>query len=96
MRNLAVSAAAFLLGAAAFAGEAAPAPAPASPAELPANVWTKVTIDQKAALATSNVQGAAWMFSDGYSDSVYRSKTGNVLIRRRAAPIGMSVTDSSG
>jgi len=76
-----ILAVALLLGAAALAGEAAPAPAPAAPAELPANAWTKVTIDQKAALATSNVQGAAWMFSDGYSDSVFRSKTGNVLIR---------------
>ncbi len=71
-----------VLGATAFAGETAPAPAtPAAPAELPANTWTKAAVDEKAALATANVPGAVWTFTDGYSDSAYRSKTGNVIIR---------------
>lgn len=61
-----------------FAGQAA---ARAQAAEIPDNTWVKAAIDPKAALATADVQGAAWAFSDGYSDSVYRSKTGGVLIR---------------
>jgi len=49
--------------------------------EMPVNVWVKAEIDQKAALATADVKDAGWAFTDGYSDSVYRSSTGTVLIR---------------
>jgi hypothetical protein len=47
---------------------------------LPANTWVKVNIDWKAALP-KNIKGARWSTGDGYSDNIYRSKTGTVIIR---------------
>jgi hypothetical protein len=48
---------------------------------MPANTWVKTEIDFKATLAATNIPGASWTFTDGYSDNTYRSKTGGVLIR---------------
>jgi hypothetical protein len=47
---------------------------------LPTNTWVKVKIDWKAALPV-NIKDARWSTTDGYSDNVYRSKTGTVIIR---------------
>jgi len=57
---------------------AAPAPTPA--AASPANTWVKASIDWKAALPP-DLKDARWDTGDGYSDSVWRSKTGTVIIR---------------
>ncbi|GMV79636.1 MAG: hypothetical protein AMXMBFR7_08200 [Planctomycetota bacterium] len=48
--------------------------------EVPANTWQKVQIDWKAVLAAHTPDGR-WDTTDGYSDNVYRSKTGEILIR---------------
>ncbi|MHC4914241.1 MAG: hypothetical protein ACYTGB_02015 [Planctomycetota bacterium] len=57
-------------------------PLGAAGGELPANRWVKVNIDFKKTL-TDFLAGrkGRWSTTDGYSDNVYRSKTGNVLIR---------------
>ena len=46
----------------------------------PANAWVKASIDWKQALP-AEIKDAAWSTTDGYSDSVYRSKTGSIIIR---------------
>jgi len=47
---------------------------------LPPNTWTRVEIDWKQVLARE-VEDARWVTTDGYSDNVLRTKTGELLIR---------------
>jgi len=47
---------------------------------LPANIWTKVSMEWKAGLP-KNIEKPGWSTTDGYSDNIYRSKTGSVIIR---------------
>ena len=48
--------------------------------QLPQNTWTRVEIDWPKVLARK-VEDGRWVTSDGYSDNVLRTKTGEVLIR---------------
>ena len=48
--------------------------------EIPVNTWTVVDIDWEKPLAKV-ADDARWQTGDGYSDSVLRTKTGEVLIR---------------
>ena len=61
-------------------GPAAPAVplGPVPPAELKPNTWTPVKID---APLPADLKGARWETTDGFSYSVYRAKTGTVLLR---------------
>ena len=62
----------FALGAVpAYAGEENPS------VEIKPNTWVKAAIDWKAALPT-DIPDARWVTTDGYSDNLYRSKTGTV------------------
>ena len=61
-----------LAGPAVLAGEAA------TTTDLKPNTWTAVKID---AALPADLQGARWDTGDGFSNSVYRAKTGTVLIR---------------
>jgi len=72
-----LAACALVLAARTAAGESA---APATPVELALNTWVKAAIDWKAALPPE-VKDASWTTGDGYSDSVWRSKTGTVIVR---------------
>lgn len=46
--------------------------------ELPANTWAEVKPEFK---LPEDIKDARWLTGDGFSDSVYRSKTGTILIR---------------
>jgi hypothetical protein len=48
--------------------------------DLPPNTWVAAAIDWQAALRT-HAGAARWVTTDGYSDNLYRSKTGTVIIR---------------
>lgn len=48
--------------------------------KLPPNTWVPVELDSKQPLAKVS-EDAQWQLGDGYSDSVLRTKTGEVLIR---------------
>jgi hypothetical protein len=48
--------------------------------ELPPNTWTKVAIDWQQVLAR-HVADGRWSTTDGYSDSIFRSASGEVLLR---------------
>jgi len=50
------------------------------PVQVKPNTWVKAAIDWKAALP-KDIKDAGWSTTDGYSDNLYRSKTGTVLIR---------------
>jgi hypothetical protein len=63
-----------LAGQAVLAGEAA------TITDLKPNTWVKAAVDWKVALP-ADLKDAGWSTSDGYSDSVWRSKTGTVIIR---------------
>jgi len=57
-----------------------PTSQPASIAQLPANTWVKAAIDFKAALP-AELKDATYETSDGYSDNLWRAKTGTLIIR---------------
>ena len=44
------------------------------------NTWKRVNIDWKRVL-TRHVKDGRWSTTDGYSDSVFRTRSGEVLIR---------------
>lgn len=48
--------------------------------QLPLNTWTRAEIDWAKVLARE-VEDGRWVTTDGYSDNVLRTKTGEVLIR---------------
>jgi hypothetical protein len=50
------------------------------PKAVPPNTWVRAEIDWKAALP-KDMGAVRWVTTDGYSDNLYRSKTGTVLIR---------------
>jgi hypothetical protein len=66
-----------LLGGTTFAAEMA---ATGASAPLQANMWVKAAIDWKAALP-AGLKDASFNGGDGYSDNVWRSRTGTVIIR---------------
>ncbi len=75
-----VSLTACALGAAMGTMGGEPAAAPA--AALPENTWVSVNVDFGRTLKEFlNDKKGGWSQSDGFSDSLYRSKTGTVIIR---------------
>jgi hypothetical protein len=51
-------------------------------AELPANTWVRTSIDfDKTLKEYLGEKKGRWVTTDGYSDNVYRARTGNILIR---------------
>lgn len=50
-------------------------------AEGPANTWVEVKLDAKLPEHVAKEKSARWDQTDGYSDTIFRAKTGTVIIR---------------
>jgi hypothetical protein len=50
-------------------------------ADAPANTWVEVKLDAQMPERIAAEKGARWETGDGYSDTIYRAKSGTVIIR---------------